>query len=64
DNPTYSIREYNLFKVSHGFPRIIENDLIEGVGDVKYSVMISQCKQYLVPENAVLNMIGDVDSNG
>lgn len=64
ENPTYSIREYNLFKVSQGFPRIIENDLIEGVGDVKYSIMISQCKQYLVSENAVLNMIGDVDSNG
>ncbi|MGP0585402.1 PD-(D/E)XK motif protein [Paenibacillus timonensis] len=64
DNPTYSIREYNLFKVSEGFPRIIENDLIDGVGDVKYSIMISQCKQYLVSENAVLNTIGDVDSNG
>lgn len=64
DNPTYSIREYNLFKVSEGFPRIVENDLNEGVGDVNYSIMISQCKHFLVQENVVLNMIGDVNSNG
>jgi hypothetical protein len=62
--PVHSIREYNLFKVTEGFPRIIENDLIEGVGDVKYSIMISECKHYLVHENAVLSMIGDAASYG
>ncbi|WP_289137780.1 PD-(D/E)XK motif protein [uncultured Brevibacillus sp.] len=61
--PFYSIRENNLFKVSEGFPRIVENDLIEGVGDVKYSIMISECKHYSVQESDVLQVIGDADSN-
>lgn len=62
--PTYSIREYNLFKVMEGFPRIVESDLIEGVGDVKYSIMISECKHYMVQEVDVMKLIGDAASYG
>jgi hypothetical protein len=59
NEPIYSIREYSLFKIANGFPRIIESDLIEGVGDVKYSIMISQCKNYTVQEDEVIQMIGE-----
>jgi len=57
--PIYSIREYSLFKIQDGFPRIIETDLIEGVGDVKYSIMLSQCKKFKVQEVEVIHMIGE-----
>lgn len=61
--PMYSIREYNLFGVVEGFPRIIESDLHDGVGDVKYSIMLSECKQYLVQEKDVLQLIEEDTSN-
>jgi hypothetical protein len=62
--PAYSIREYNLFKVIKGFPRIVESDLIDGVGDVKYSIMISECKHFSVQETDVLQSIGDAAAYG
>jgi hypothetical protein len=61
--PMYSIREFNLFGVVEGFPRITENDLPDGVGDVKYSIMISECKHFLRQEKDVLQLIGEDTSN-
>ena len=37
----YVIRFDEIFEVSNGFPRIIERDLVDGVGDVAYSVAVS-----------------------
>ena len=34
----YNILQELFFRVSEGFPRIIERDLPEGVGDLNYSV--------------------------
>ena len=50
----YHIRQDNYYKVEREFPRIEENDLRSGVGDVKYSIIISQCQQYIQSESQVL----------
>jgi hypothetical protein len=44
----YAIREENFFQVGDGFPRIVERDLPPGVGDVRYSVAVAECKHHLV----------------
>ncbi|MFA6128246.1 MAG: PD-(D/E)XK motif protein [Bacteroidales bacterium] len=46
----YFIRKDNFYKVESNFPRIEEADLRDGVGDVKYSIVISQCSDFLVEE--------------
>jgi hypothetical protein len=40
----YKPRSEELFKVGEGFPRITKLD--PGVGDLKYSIQISSCKEY------------------
>lgn len=45
----YSTRESAVFLVENDFPRIRENDIRSGVGDVKYSISIAQCRSYEIP---------------
>jgi Putative PD-(D/E)XK family member, (DUF4420) len=54
---TYSIREYNYFKVDQDFPRIIESDLRNGVGDVRYTISVAECKRFSIPEAEVITLI-------
>lgn len=53
----YQVRDENYYKIGGDFPRIKEKEIRNGVGDIKYSVILSQCKEYLVFENTVFNMI-------
>lgn len=48
DQTSYEIREENLFAVTGEFPRIVEKDLRQGVGDVSYSVNVAECKHFSV----------------
>jgi Putative PD-(D/E)XK family member, (DUF4420) len=49
----YTVRESNFFEVRDGFPRIVEADLRNGVGDVRYTVSVAECKNYAFPEAQV-----------
>jgi hypothetical protein len=49
----YAVREENFFRVDTGFPRIVEHDLPAGVGDVRYSVAVSECKHFSVEAELV-----------
>ena len=53
----YQIRQENFYKIEKDFPRIKENEIRYGVGDVKYSVILSQCKEYLVTESTIFNTL-------
>jgi hypothetical protein len=57
ENTGYTIREHNYFKVREGFPRIVESDLCNGVGDVRYTISVAECKQFSIPESEVIAMI-------
>jgi hypothetical protein len=59
ENIGYIIREHNYFKVGEDFPKIIESDLRNGVGDVRYTVSVAECKRFSVPESEVIVLIGD-----
>ena len=44
----YVVRESNVFRVSGDFPRLTERDLPPGVGDLTYSIGVSECKHFAV----------------
>lgn len=57
DERCYMIRDENYYKIEGDFPRIKEKEIRDGVGDVKYSIILSQCNEYLVAENTMFNII-------
>jgi uncharacterized protein YbaR (Trm112 family) len=42
----YAHRQTRVFDVREGFPRLLERDLPNGVGDITYTIMLSACKEY------------------
>jgi Putative PD-(D/E)XK family member, (DUF4420) len=54
----YIIREHNYFKVRADFPRIIESDLRNGIGDVRYTISVAECKRFSIAESEVIALIG------
>lgn len=55
----YSIRESAVFLVESDFPRIRESDIRPGVGDVKYSISVAQCRSHEVPFSELSVKIGE-----
>jgi len=54
-NSSFLIREEAFYKIENSFPRIEEKDLMKGVGDVKYSIILtSETEQYRANFNDVL----------
>lgn len=53
----YFIRQDVFYKVENEFPRIQENEIKIGVGDVKYSIILSQCSNYVQDEITVFEKI-------
>lgn len=51
----YKLRKENFYSVKGNFPRICENELRSGVGNVQYGITISDCEPYIVSEMFVLN---------
>lgn len=58
ENIGYTIREHNYFKVGENFPRIIESDLRSGVGDVRYTISVAECKHFSISEPEVIALVG------
>lgn len=53
----YTPREVNYFKVERDFTRIIEADLPNGVGDVRYTISVAECRRFSIPELDVISVI-------
>lgn len=53
----YSIRQEQFYEVKNDFPRIEEKDIRGGVGDVKYTIIISQCAEFAVTEEHIFQTI-------
>jgi hypothetical protein len=49
----YFIRQDAFYIIENDFPRIQENEVRAGVGDVKYSIIISQCEAYRKSEEYI-----------
>lgn len=59
----YHIRQETIYEVRDGFPRIEERDVRQGVGDVKYSIIVSDYSDYSVNETIVFETINSYFSN-
>lgn len=53
----YFIRQDAFYKIEGEFPRIEENEIRQGVGDVKYSIIVDNCQNYLITETEVLTKL-------
>lgn len=53
----YQTRNENFYKVENEFPRIKENELRNGVCDLRYSVVLAMCDEYQVTENTIFNVL-------
>lgn len=54
DDIGYFIRSEDYYMIENDFPRIEEKDIRQGVGDVKYSIIISQCSGFVINESDVI----------
>lgn len=52
----FSVFEMKFFEVREGFPRLLQDDLPDGVGDLRYSVMVSSCTPFEIRTD-ILNYI-------
>ncbi|WP_372756818.1 PD-(D/E)XK motif protein [Mariniflexile sp.] len=57
EDNSYTIRQENLYRVSGNFPRITENQIPIGVGDVKYSIVLSESENWRINHETLLNEI-------
>jgi hypothetical protein len=57
DERGYSIRQENLYRVSGNFPRITENQIPIGVGDVRYSIVLSESEEWRINHETLLEDI-------
>ncbi|MDR2915538.1 MAG: PD-(D/E)XK motif protein [Tannerella sp.] len=55
----YQIRNENYYKIENDFPRIKENEL-RGVSEVKYSIILAMCDEYLISENQIFNTLKEL----
>lgn len=46
DNPKYSIRETHYFQVCGRFPRITNDSIQEGIGDLRYTIQLSSLTNF------------------
>lgn len=57
DSTGYFIRNSEFFRVDRDFPRIEEKDIRAGVGDVKYSIIVSHCSEFIKTEQYVFQTL-------
>lgn len=58
----YTVRESNFFRVAPGFPRLLEADLPDGIGDVSYLLSIIACRPFGLPASDVLKILASPSS--
>lgn len=57
ENTGYTSRQENIYQVTDNFPKITEDMIPLGVGDVQYSIIISANDSWLLSEEELLNRI-------
>lgn len=57
DERGYTIRQENIYRVTGNFPRITENQTPIGVGDVRYSIVLSESEEWRINHQTLLGEI-------
>lgn len=63
EEPRYMLRKRRFWRVTDGFPRIIENDLRPGVGDCQYRISTVGLDAYLLTAEDVVNAIKEAGTH-
>ncbi|PWJ57384.1 putative PD-(D/E)XK family protein DUF4420 [Dyadobacter jejuensis] len=53
----YIIRQENIYRISGNFPRITESQISRGIGDVSYSIILSESEDWKVTQEILLKEI-------
>lgn len=53
----YQIRDEDYFSIFGDFPRLTESMIPSGVGDIKYSIVLSDCSSWKISQNEVIKVI-------
>ena len=53
----FSITQLKMYKITDGFPAITPPVLPDGVGDLKYSVMVSACNNFEINKSEMIKLI-------
>ncbi|MEU9994316.1 PD-(D/E)XK motif protein [Streptomyces sp. NPDC050848] len=61
EEPRYTLRRVDLWKVGDGFPRIVETALPDGVGNCSYDISVSALEQHRVTTDEVARLIRGTD---
>ncbi len=57
-NTSFLVRDEVFYNIEDRFPRIEEKDLLKGVGDVKYSIVLtSKTEKYKINFNGILQKL-------
>ena len=59
ENIGYTIRQENIYSVIGDFPRITEQQIPTGVGDVKYSIILNESESWKINESNLFNKISE-----
>jgi hypothetical protein len=49
----FSLYDMKFFKIVEGFPRLLQKDLPDGVGDLKYSVVVAACSPFEIETDII-----------
>lgn len=60
----YHDRDIQIFRVDENFPRIIEKDLMPGVGDVHYTIDLAVCRQFRISSDDFISDLAERVKNG
>ncbi|HMQ69805.1 MAG TPA: PD-(D/E)XK motif protein [Ignavibacteria bacterium] len=52
----FSVFEMKFFEVAEGFPRLLQRNLPDGVGDLKYSVVVAACAQFEITNEIIKHL--------
>ena len=59
DDNGYTIRQENVYSVSGDFPRITEKQIPKGVGDVKYTIILTESESWRINEIDLFKQISE-----
>ncbi len=61
DRVSYVLGDRNFYEAREGFPRIVASDLMEGIGDVRYTIRVDACIEFEVDEVTFDQMIFEIN---
>lgn len=63
NNPGYSVRNEKLYRITENFPRITESLVPSGVGNVRYTIIVTDNTEWNIDENELFEILRESEKN-